>query len=89
MSVMSPPKETPEVKQSILITCISSNIFSILYLKALDIIVLIIIHSAAADRKKPIESLFRNKVRTGHFTEELLQATFTSHASVSLSFVHS
>ncbi|XP_072026579.1 Fanconi anemia group D2 protein-like [Amphiura filiformis] len=48
--------------------------------KALDIIVLIIIHYAAPDRKKSVESVFRNKIRMGHLSEILLQATFSSHA---------
>eukprot|EP00057_Strongylocentrotus_purpuratus_P008512 XP_011662986.1 PREDICTED: Fanconi anemia group D2 protein [Strongylocentrotus purpuratus] len=49
--------------------------------KVLDIFVLLISH-AVANRKKPVEAVFRHKVRKGHFTEELLQATFTSHAKV-------
>ncbi|XP_071510780.1 Fanconi anemia group D2 protein-like [Diadema antillarum] len=49
--------------------------------KVVDIFVLLISH-AIANRKKSVEALFRKKVRQGHFTEELLQATFTSHSKV-------
>ena len=51
--------------------------------KVLDVIVLLMSH-AIANRKKPVEAIFRRKVRQGHFTEELLQATFTSHAQVGI-----
>ena len=43
--------------------------------------VLLILH--CNNYKKPVESLVRNKVRAGHFTEVLLQTTFTGHAQVS------
>ena len=42
--------------------------------------VLLILH--CNNYKKPVESLVRNKVRAGHFTEVLLQTTFTGHAQV-------
>ncbi|XP_013394620.1 Fanconi anemia group D2 protein [Lingula anatina] len=50
--------------------------------KVIDILVLLVLHSASANRKKPVESLLRNKIRAGHFTELLLRATFGSHGQV-------
>ncbi|CAH1783101.1 unnamed protein product [Owenia fusiformis] len=49
--------------------------------KVIDIFLLIIIHSSTS-RKKPVESLLRNKVRKGAITEMLLQVTFGGHAEV-------
>ena len=48
--------------------------------RAIDLLVLLILHSTS--HKKVVESLFRNKIRAGHFTEVLLQATFSSHSQV-------
>ncbi len=48
--------------------------------KVVDIFVLLILH--ANNHKKPVESLIRNKVRRGHFTEVLLKTTFAAHAQV-------
>ncbi|XP_046358167.2 Fanconi anemia group D2 protein-like [Haliotis rufescens] len=48
--------------------------------KVIDIFVLLILH--ATNRKKPVESLFRNKIRSGAFTEPLLQSAFTDHAQI-------
>lgn len=45
--------------------------------------VLLILHSTA-NRKKAVESLIRNKIKNGHFTEEMLGAAFNSQSQVSL-----
>ncbi|XP_041347847.1 Fanconi anemia group D2 protein-like [Gigantopelta aegis] len=45
--------------------------------KVIDIFVLLILHST--NRRKPVESLFRNKIRTSAFTEVLLHDAFGSH----------
>ncbi len=50
--------------------------------KVIDMFVLLILH--ANSYRKPVESLLRNKIRAGHFSEVLLQATFGSHAQVSV-----
>ncbi|XP_038054583.1 Fanconi anemia group D2 protein-like isoform X2 [Patiria miniata] len=50
--------------------------------KVIDIFILLIAHTVASNRKKALESLFRSKVRSGHFREELLKAAFSSHAKV-------
>ncbi len=49
--------------------------------KVVDVFALLILHFN--NIKKPVESLIRNKVRAGHFTELLLVNTFTGHAEVS------
>ena len=49
--------------------------------KPLDVIVLLILHNNSY--KKPVESLVRNKIRLGKFSETLLEATFTRHGDVS------
>lgn len=49
--------------------------------KALDFLVLLVLHSLAIHRK-PIESLMRNKIRAGFFTEDLLNASFIYTAAV-------
>ncbi|XP_076303997.1 fancd2 isoform X2 [Tachypleus tridentatus] len=49
--------------------------------KPLDLLLLILLHSLEL-RRKPVESLLRNKIRAGHFTEVLLQVTFGSHSEV-------
>ncbi|XP_077863629.1 Fanconi anemia group D2 protein-like, partial [Saccoglossus kowalevskii] len=49
--------------------------------KVIDIFVLLILYTTG-NRKKTIESLFRNKIRSGHFTEELLRVTFNMHSQV-------
>ena len=48
--------------------------------KVVDIFVLLILHSS--NHRKSVESLLRNKIRAGHFTEVLLHAAFGSHAQV-------
>ncbi|XP_021343216.1 Fanconi anemia group D2 protein-like [Mizuhopecten yessoensis] len=48
--------------------------------KVIDIFILLILHST--NRKKPVESLFRNKIRAGGFTEVLVQAAFGAHSQV-------
>ena len=56
------------------------NVNSSNHHKVVDVFVLIILHSA--NRKKAVESLFRNKIRNGHFTEVLLKAAFCTHSEV-------
>ncbi|XP_069142684.1 Fanconi anemia group D2 protein-like [Argopecten irradians] len=48
--------------------------------KVIDIFILLILHST--NRKKPVISLFRNKIRSGAFTEVLVQAAFGAHSQV-------
>ncbi|XP_076105835.1 Fanconi anemia group D2 protein-like [Mytilus galloprovincialis] len=48
--------------------------------KVIDIFLLLILHST--NRKKPVESLVRNKIRAGGITEVLLQDIFTNHNEV-------
>lgn len=48
--------------------------------KVMDIFILLILHTTS--RKKPVESIFRNKIRAGGFTEVLIQAAFGAHAQV-------
>ena len=52
-----------------------------LSLQVVDLFVLLILHSTA-NRKKAMESLIRNKIKNGHFTEEMLSAAFSSHSQV-------
>ena len=49
----------------------------------MDFFVLLILHSTA-NRKKVVESLIRNKIKNGHFSEEMLGAAFNSQSQVSL-----
>ncbi|RMX53291.1 hypothetical protein pdam_00015249, partial [Pocillopora damicornis] len=49
--------------------------------KVVDLFVLLILHSTA-NRKKAMESLTRNKIKNGHFTEEMLSAAFSSHSQI-------
>lgn len=49
----------------------------------MDLFVLLILHSTA-NRKKAMESLIRNKIKNGHFTEEMLSAAFNSHSQVGM-----
>ena len=49
--------------------------------KVVDLFVLLILHSTA-NRKKAMETLIRNKIKNGHFTEEMLNAAFSSHSQV-------
>ncbi|XP_055999179.1 Fanconi anemia group D2 protein-like isoform X3 [Ostrea edulis] len=46
--------------------------------KVIDLFILLILYST--DRKKPVESLTRNKIRSGAFTEVLLQEAFRERA---------
>lgn len=57
--------------------------------KVVDLFVLLILHSTA-NRKKSVESLIRNKIKNGNFTEEMLTAAFNSHSQVRVLewFVH-
>ncbi|OPL21558.1 fanconi d2 anemia group, partial [Mytilus galloprovincialis] len=48
--------------------------------KVIDIFLLLILHTT--NRKKPVESLVRNKIRAGGITEVLLQDIFTNHNEV-------
>lgn len=54
--------------------------------KVVDVFVLLILH--ATNRKKAVESLVRNKIRAGCFTDMLLQTAFKCHSEVSF-VVHS
>ena len=49
--------------------------------KVIDLLTLLMLHSLA-NRKRPVESVVRNKIRSGLFTEVLLHAAFSSHAEV-------
>ncbi|XP_064631858.1 Fanconi anemia group D2 protein-like [Lineus longissimus] len=49
--------------------------------QVIDVFALLILHSFA-QRTKVIEPLFRNKVRSGLFTEVLLQAAFNSYSQI-------
>ncbi|XP_031562635.1 Fanconi anemia group D2 protein-like [Actinia tenebrosa] len=49
--------------------------------KVIDLFVLLILHSTG-NRKKTVESLFRNKIKVGHFTEEMLSSAFNSHNQI-------
>lgn len=53
------------------------------FLQVVDLFVLLILHSTA-NRKKAMESLIRNKIKNGHFTEEMLSAAFNSHSQVGM-----
>lgn len=48
--------------------------------KVVDLFALLILHVI---QRKPVESLVRNKVRSGHFTEQLVEKMFAGHAKVS------
>ncbi|KAK3612016.1 hypothetical protein CHS0354_021690 [Potamilus streckersoni] len=48
--------------------------------RMIDIFVLLILH--ATPRKKAVESLFRNKIRSGCFTEALLKPIYMHHSKV-------
>ena len=54
--------------------------------RPLDVIVLLIIFSSAYDlpRKKSIEAVFKNKIKSGHFTELLIKDTFVTLKVVSI-----
>lgn len=56
----------------------------VFFLQVVDLFVLLILHSTA-NRKKAMESLIRNKIKNGHFTEEMLSAAFNSHSQVGMS----
>ena len=53
------------------------------FLQVVDLFVLLILHSTA-NRKKAMETLIRNKIKNGLFTEEMLSAAFNSHSQVSI-----
>lgn len=46
----------------------------------IDIFLLLILHTTS--RKKSVESLVRNKIRSGGITEALLQDVFSNHYEV-------
>ena len=46
-----------------------------------DIVLLLVLHSCGF--KKPVESLFRSKILSSHFTEVLLESAFKSSGDVS------
>jgi len=46
----------------------------------IDIFLLLILHTT--NRKKSVESLVRNKIRSGGITEALLQDVFSNHYEV-------
>ncbi|KAK7493947.1 hypothetical protein BaRGS_00014829, partial [Batillaria attramentaria] len=49
-------------------------------LKVLDLVVLLILHQT--NRRKSVESLVRNKIRSGAFSETLLQTAFSNNSQV-------
>ncbi|XP_065829694.1 Fanconi anemia group D2 protein-like isoform X2 [Oscarella lobularis] len=49
--------------------------------KVVDIFVFFILLSVAK-RRKPLETLFRSKIKSGLFTDELLSQTFVSHSHI-------
>jgi hypothetical protein len=50
-------------------------------LKPLDLLVLLQLYNLP-NKKKSVESLIKNKIRTGQLTEELLKKCFKNHGSV-------
>ncbi|ESO88868.1 hypothetical protein LOTGIDRAFT_125515 [Lottia gigantea] len=48
--------------------------------KVLDLFVLLILYNTS--RKKTVESLFRNKIRSGCFSENFLQSSFSSYSQI-------
>ena len=56
-------------------------------LSVLDLVVLLILHQTK--HRKAVESLVRNKIRSGAITETLLQTLFTNHSQVSMVHVSS
>ena len=57
-------------------------------LKPFDVLVLLILHTIP-NRKKNVESLFKNKIRSGALSEQLVQSTFSNHPNVAKKFLES
>nr|XP_053651378.1 Fanconi anemia group D2 protein homolog [Cherax quadricarinatus] len=47
-----------------------------------DVLILLKLYDSVPSQRRHIESIFRNKIRTGLFPNTLLEKTFTSHSSV-------
>ncbi|CAL4104392.1 unnamed protein product, partial [Meganyctiphanes norvegica] len=50
--------------------------------RPLDFLLLIVMHDAVPAKRRPIESILRNKIRFGLFTSALLEQTFECHPTV-------
>lgn len=47
--------------------------------KVIDLWILFVLYSLSNTYKKPIETLFRKKIASGHFTEALLRSSLIHH----------
>ncbi|XP_071548151.1 Fanconi anemia group D2 protein-like isoform X1 [Panulirus ornatus] len=58
------------------------DVYDVASVKPLDLLILLILHDAAPSQRRPIESIFRNKIRTGLFSDTILEKIFTNHGTV-------
>lgn len=50
--------------------------------RTFDFLLLLVLYDAAPSRRRPIESIFRNKIRLGLFSDLMLEKTVTNHGVV-------
>ncbi|XP_066963666.1 Fanconi anemia group D2 protein isoform X1 [Macrobrachium rosenbergii] len=50
--------------------------------RPLDFLLLIVVYEAVPTRQRPIESIFRNKIRTRLFSDAMIEKTFVNHKAV-------
>ncbi|XP_037793800.1 LOW QUALITY PROTEIN: Fanconi anemia group D2 protein-like [Penaeus monodon] len=50
--------------------------------RTFDFLLLLVLYDAAPSRRRPIESIFRNKIRLGLFSQLMLEKTVTNHGVV-------
>lgn len=66
------------------VSCLFSiMINSCFFLKVLDLIVLLLIHSTNSKNRKQTEKVLRSKIRLGCMPEQLVQNAFQNHSMVS------
>lgn len=51
--------------------------------RTFDFLLLLVLYVAAPSRRRPIESILRNKIRLGLFSDPMLEKAVTNHSIVS------
>lgn len=60
------------------------DVYDVASVKPIDFLVLLILYDAVPSQRHPIESIIRNKIRTGIFTDGVLGKIFANHVDVCL-----
>ncbi|KAG7161845.1 Fanconi anemia group D2 protein-like 2, partial [Homarus americanus] len=58
------------------------DVYDVAGVRPLDFLILLMFYDSVPSQRRAIESIFRNKIRTGFFSDTLLEKIFTNHSCV-------